>query len=99
MTERHDIWQVADALQMDLRAAQAKLVELRARLAQLDLPEPTAVTCPTCGLRCLGPNTLAEHIHVLHDGPIPPHTTAADELVASRSRAQADDDQEPELDG
>jgi hypothetical protein len=98
MTERHDIWHVADGLQMDLRAAQAKLVELRARLAQLDLPEPSAVTCPRCGLKCRGPNTLAEHLHVIHDGPLPDHWSAADALVASHTRAQASDLEEPSLD-
>lgn len=73
MTERHDIWQVADALQMDLRAATAKLVELRARLAALDLPTNNASACPTCGVKLRGPNTLAEHVYNSHDGPVPAH--------------------------
>jgi hypothetical protein len=76
MTDRHDIWQVADALQMDLRAASAKLVELRARLASIDLPDPTSVTCPTCDVKLRGQRTLAEHIHVSHDGPVPQHWLA-----------------------
>ena len=73
MSERHDIWQVADALQMDLRAAQAKLVELRARLAALDLPGRNETVCPTCGLPFPGPQTLAEHRYTSHDGPVPAH--------------------------
>lgn len=73
MTERHDIWQVADALQMDLRAATAKLVELRARLAALDLPAGSGSTCPACGLKMRGPKTLAEHVYQSHAGPVPEH--------------------------
>jgi hypothetical protein len=71
--ERHEIWAVADALQMDLRAAAAKLVELRARLAALDLPGKEATVCPTCGVSCAGPQTLAEHVYTSHGGPTPAH--------------------------
>lgn len=81
MSERHDIWKVADAIQMDLRAASAKLVELRAMLAGMNLPDPTSVTCPKCGLKLRGPRTLAEHLHVSHDGPVPAHHLAIDELA------------------
>jgi hypothetical protein len=73
MSERHDIWQVADGLQMDLRAAAAKLVELRARLSSLELPDESAVVCPRCGVKAKGVLTLAEHVHVSHDGPVPAH--------------------------
>jgi hypothetical protein len=82
MGERHDIWQVADALQMDLRAASAKLVELRARLSALELPKPAETMCPHCGLACRGRNTLAEHVYTSHDGPLPAHWEAADARVA-----------------
>lgn len=73
---RPDIWQIADRLQMDLRAAQARLVELRAMLAQVDLPDPARLECRHCGLRFPGPRTLAEHDHVIHDGPVPDHWLA-----------------------
>lgn len=82
MSERHDIWTLLDTLQMDHRAMGAKIVALRARVSQLDLPDRVAVTCPHCELECRGANTLAEHLHVMHDGPLPAHTAAADELVA-----------------
>ena len=39
MAERHAIWQLLDRLQMDNRAQAAKLVELRAAVATLGLPE------------------------------------------------------------
>jgi len=56
--ERHPVWEILDGLQMDLRASNAKIVELRARLSQMDgLPEGlpringpvTAPACPGCG--------------------------------------------------
>lgn len=57
----HDLWTLADAIQMDLRAATAKLVQLRAELAALDLPfeEPR---CPECGYRsALNMPSVREH--------------------------------------
>lgn len=71
--ERHDLWQVLDKLQMDLRAAQAKLTEARSMLAGLDLPDPKLVKCPRCGLQRSGPRQLAEHMYVSHDGSMPSH--------------------------
>ena len=73
MTERHEIWQVADALQMDLRAASAKLTELRARLSALELPGREAYRCPTCGVTMTGAIQQAEHDYWTHDGPVPAH--------------------------
>ena len=77
--QRHDIWQVADALQMDLRAASAKLVELRARLSALDLPGRNETACPVCGVPRPGPLSLAEHLYHSHDGPQPEHWLAIEE--------------------
>lgn len=77
-TERHVIWQVADSLQMDLRAATAKLVELRAKLAGLDLPEAAFVCCPTCEVQLKGPRSLAEHLYNVHEGPEPDHYVLAE---------------------
>ena len=58
--ERPDLWRAADLLQMDLRAAQARLVQLRAMLAQIaTVPKSsrrmvngpvTADSCPGCGV-------------------------------------------------
>lgn len=78
---RHEIWEIADALQMDLRAASAKLVELRARLAGLDLPDPKTLDCPVCGLRTKGPATLAEHLYVSHDGTVPETWERAEQIA------------------
>lgn len=76
MSERHDIWQLSDKIQMDLRAAQAKIVEMRAMLAALDLPDQSRLECPHCGLRFSGPLTLAEHRYQSHGGDVPEHWVA-----------------------
>lgn len=66
MSDRHHVWELLDGLQMDLRAASAKLVALRSFVIALDLPAPSAVTCPHCDLRLAGPRTLAEHLENIH---------------------------------
>ena len=87
MTERHEIWKVADAIQMDLRAAQGKMVTLRSKLAALDLPEEDQTNCPKCGVPCRGPNTLAEHVYTSHDGPEPAHWLALEAKIAEEAAA------------
>lgn len=81
MSERHDIWKVADSLQMDLRAAQAKLIELRSMLAGLNFPGPSSMRCGICGLASRGPRTLAEHVYTSHGGPLPEHWSTIDSLA------------------
>jgi hypothetical protein len=71
--ERHELWQVLDAIQMDLRAASAKMTEARSILSGLALPDPKTVTCPRCGLKRPGPRSLAEHMYTAHDGALPEH--------------------------
>jgi hypothetical protein len=71
LSERPDIWKVADALQMNLRACAAQLVELRSMLSHLDIPASTEIDCPVCGLRTKGPRSLAEHLYLSHDGTVP----------------------------
>jgi hypothetical protein len=85
VTERHTIWRIADQIQMDLRAAQAKMVELRSQLASLDLPDEKRLRCGTCGLPTRGPNSLAEHIYTSHDGPLPEHWIRADALALDQA--------------
>lgn len=73
MTERHRIWKLADQIQMDLNAAQAKLVELRSIIASLSLPELEVgqTTCPEgCGPMPYGARRLAEHLHTSHGYPL-----------------------------
>jgi hypothetical protein len=71
LSERHELWRLADALQMDLRAASAKMVELRAQLAALDLPEASRVACPRCGIFFAGEHALAVHLYNMHNGTVP----------------------------
>jgi hypothetical protein len=61
----------------DLTAAQGALSEAMRMVATLDLGEEgERVPCPACGALLLGALTLAEHVHVSHDGPVPPHWLA-----------------------
>ena len=47
--ERHPVWRLADQIQMDIRNAQTKLVELRSQLAHLNLDNlPTPQPQPAC---------------------------------------------------
>lgn len=78
MSERHAVWQLLDKLQMDNRAQAAKLVELRAYMAQLAIPEPSRLKCEHCGATHRGRNTLAEHVYQCHAGPVPEHYLAAE---------------------
>lgn len=85
MTDRHEIWKLADRLQMDIKNADARLVELRSHLARLKLPELEQAQhlCPECktggvthDLRTA--TKLAEHRYWAHEGPLPAHFAAAE---------------------
>jgi len=66
MSERSDLWRLADAIQMDLRAAQTKMVELRSILASLSLPD-SRPSCPLCGYRsAMNLPSIAEHVEQVH---------------------------------
>lgn len=69
---------ISHRLQQTLRAAQAQLVGLRAHLAALNLPDPSAVTCPRCQTSFPGPKSLAEHWYLSHDGELPAHWAQAE---------------------
>lgn len=77
MTERHEIWKFVDGIQMDLRAAQGKMISLRSYLAGLNIPEQEQLVCPKCGVPLKGERTLAEHVYHSHDGPMPSHWDTA----------------------
>lgn len=78
---RHPTWELYYAAERDARALVAKLTELGRSLSQMDLPDPTNVACPVCGLQCKGPKTLAEHLYVSHEGTLPPQWEQADRLA------------------
>lgn len=74
----HELWQLLDKAQMNLRQLSAQIVEIRSQVAALNLPTPTDLTCPTCKLRFKRADRLAEHIYTSHDGPLPDHYKAAE---------------------
>lgn len=75
---RHPIWDIADQIQMDIRAASTKLVQLRSYLAGLELGDPqptvfmngpvTADACDTCGV---GGDTHAADCSVVARAHVP----------------------------
>jgi hypothetical protein len=66
VSDRPEIWEVADALQQDLRAASAKLVELRSQLAAVNLTD-TRARCLVCGYRSsMNLPSVAEHVEIKH---------------------------------
>jgi hypothetical protein len=76
-----DLRALAMQIRYDLTAAQGKLTELIRQTDALKLTERLGAKCPLCTLELPGPNTLAEHLHVIHDGPLPEHWLVADALV------------------
>lgn len=71
MAERHPLWELFYAIERDARALAAKTAELGRALSQLDLPDPTDLDCPVCGITTKGPRTLAEHLYLAHEGEVP----------------------------
>lgn len=88
MAERHEIWQLIDAIESDIDAARAKLTELRAHVVPLNLPETSKVPCPICSLKFLGPRTLADHLYVSHSHTQP--LGSRDEWALERAYAAVD---------
>lgn len=78
MSHDHQIWQLLDRLQMDNRAQAAKLVELRALVANIDLPNPNESVCDVCGAKHRHKHAMEEHRYIVHDGPVPAHYLAAE---------------------
>ena len=81
MTDRHPIWELLDKLQMDNRAQAAKLVELRALMCDVQIPEPVQFTCPDCGIRFCRVSLMEEHRYSAHEGPVPGHYLSAERLA------------------
>lgn len=77
----HPLLTLLSYVQDDLRAVQAKLIEIRAQVALLDLDEPERHTC-SCGLSFKSALKLAEHGYTAHDGPEPTHWRDAEDLAA-----------------
>jgi len=81
MTESGDVFELLRKIRYDATAIQAKVTDAMRVLTDMNLPEPVAAVCPQCGLRCRGKVTLAEHLYVSHDGPLPEVYRRIDNLV------------------
>lgn len=83
MSHDHPVWAMLDRMQMDLRELSARMVELRAHVAALELPdEAPRFTCETCkraDFRSVP--ALEEHAYIHHDGPLPERDRRAEELA------------------
>ena len=81
MSERHTVWRQLDKMQMDIRDLAARMVELRATVAGLQLPEGEKPECPVCGLVFSKRLWMETHWYQAHDGPIPSSDQAAERLA------------------
>ena len=88
-SERHPIWQMLDKLQMDNRQQATKLVELRALVAGIELPDPEASVCDRCGIKFRSHLQRDEHVYTAHDGPVPPHYLRAETLAGITEEVEA----------
>lgn len=88
MSHDHPLWAALDRAQMDLRNANARLTEVRAMVAQLELGHDTRPACPTCGLVFQLTWQRDEHLYHAHDGPLPEHYAAAERLAGFDHTAQ-----------
>jgi hypothetical protein len=66
---------------MDLRDINARIVELRAQVASLELPKEPHTRCPLCGITFRHQRQVDEHTYNSHNGPIPAHYLAAEALA------------------
>jgi hypothetical protein len=85
MSEPADIYELLRKIRYDATAIQAKVTDALNALNDLNLPQARQVRCPVagCELPFRGPNSLAEHVHVSHEGPLPAHWVRADALVGA----------------
>lgn len=77
-----DVFDLLRAARSDLDTAVAKVNDALRLLSELDLPDRPQAACPHCGLLTRGPKTLAEHLYVSHDGPVPGHYLAIEAASA-----------------
>lgn len=68
---KHPIWTQLDALTKSHAEQGARLTELRARVATMNLPAVTAYACPVCGIEFRSQAVAEQHLYVSHDGPLP----------------------------
>lgn len=87
-THDHPVWQLLDQMQMDLRQLSARMVELRAHVASMNLDEhPSSFPCPDCGSAFVRLSTMQTHRYHHHGGPLPDTWAAEDSRVADEVEA------------
>lgn len=70
------------SMREDLTRLQGRVTDALNMLNNLGLPEQgISYRCPTCNVPLRGPLSLAEHIHLSHDGPLPAHYLEAERLA------------------
>lgn len=94
-TQPQDVYDLLMKIRYDATAIQAKVTDALAALNDLGLEARIGATCTHCGLDFRGPNTLAEHIHISHDGPVPQHwldteTRSLDPVLDARAQTQTE---------
>lgn len=75
---RHELWAELDRLQMDLRAATARLVAIRSYVAGLNVAALERIACPDCGTKFRTIASVQEHRYHSHGGPLPASYEAAE---------------------
>lgn len=83
-----DTYELLKKIRYDLTAAQAKLTDAMNNISQLDIGDDS-VRCPNCNTRFRGALSLAEHLHLSHDGPLPAHWEQAERLAGIEKGASA----------
>jgi hypothetical protein len=68
MAEPVDVFRLLGYIEDDLRGLHAKLTEVRAMLAAMNLPAPKPTSCPEpgCGVELRPPTSLADHLRNVH---------------------------------
>lgn len=75
---RDDILTALKQVKYDLSVTQTRIGEIARDVAALPAPDTRTDRCAPCGLTFRGPQSLAEHAYVHHDGPVPAHYLEAE---------------------
>ena len=94
----HPLWQLLDRLQMDVASMNAKLVEVRSLVAQMQLAPPTRHVCGECGAVHRHQHALDEHRYRCHGGPVPEHYIAAEMAAGFEPEPRVSERQERIID-
>lgn len=87
MPDEHPLITELNKVQYDLTSLKARVSEVQRQVAALNLEQPDAAICETCGIKTRGPLTLAEHIYHSHNGPLPEHWAAAEAIADEPKKA------------